>query len=173
MLIKVSETTAARRRIPVALVNATDGVTGETGITLSAGDLKISKNGAAEANHGGTLVELAAGDYYYECSSGEVDTIGYLTGRLTKTGCRTYRLFAQVTTFDPYSAGIEGQLADSIPADGTRPTGAQALYMIVQGMFERSVSGTVLTVKKVDGSTTLFTCTLSDPTNPTSVTRAT
>jgi hypothetical protein len=64
-------------------------------------------------------------------------------------------------------------LADSVPADGTLPTARQALYMITQFLFERAVSGTTVTVKKADGSTTLMTFTLNDATTPTSVTRAT
>lgn len=79
----------------------------------------------------------------------------------------------QLVTQDPNSAGLEGQLADSVPADGTRPTAAQALYMITQFLLERSVSGTTMTVKKVDGATTLMTFTLNDATSPTSITRAT
>ena len=64
-------------------------------------------------------------------------------------------------------------VADSVPADGTRPTFEQALYMIWQFLAERSVSGTTVTVKKADGSTGLMTFTLNDDTTPTSITRAT
>ncbi len=64
-------------------------------------------------------------------------------------------------------------IADSIPAAGSRPTIAQALYMLVQYMNERSVSATTVTVKKEDGSTSLYTLTLDDATNPTEITRAT
>jgi hypothetical protein len=63
-------------------------------------------------------------------------------------------------------------LADSVHADGTRPTFAQAVYEIIQHLTERSVSGTTVTVKKVDGSTTLCTLTLNDATTPTSITRS-
>lgn len=63
-------------------------------------------------------------------------------------------------------------IADSIPADGSRPTIAQALYLLTQFMLERSVSGTTMTVRKPDGSTTLLTLTLNDGTSPTSITRA-
>jgi hypothetical protein len=63
-------------------------------------------------------------------------------------------------------------IADAIPADGSRPTIAQALYMLTQFMVERAVSSTTVTVKKPDGSTTLFTLTLDDATSPTSITRA-
>ena len=64
-------------------------------------------------------------------------------------------------------------IPDSVPADGTRPTIEQALYMITQFLYERSVSDTTVTVKKVDGSTALLTLTISDADDPTSITRAT
>lgn len=63
-------------------------------------------------------------------------------------------------------------LADSVHADGTRPTFAQAVYEIIQHLTERSVSGTTVTIKKVDGSTTLCTLTINDATTPTSITRS-
>jgi hypothetical protein len=64
-------------------------------------------------------------------------------------------------------------LADSIPADGTRPTFRQALYMVCQFLHERAVVGTTVTVRKVDGITALLTLTLDDASDPTSITRAT
>jgi hypothetical protein len=67
---------------------------------------------------------------------------------------------------------LEEAVADSIPADGSRPSVKQALYMLTQFMVERSVSSTTVTVKKPDGSTSLFTLTLNDATSPTSITRA-
>ena len=68
---------------------------------------------------------------------------------------------------------LDDALADSVPSDGSLPTVRQALYMIVQFLYERSVSGTTVTVNKVDGSTSLLTLTLDDATSPTSITRAT
>lgn len=70
-------------------------------------------------------------------------------------------------------ADLENVIEDSIPPDGTAPSVRQALYMLTQFMLERSVSSTTLTVRKPNGSTTLFTLTLSDATNPVSITRAT
>jgi hypothetical protein len=63
-------------------------------------------------------------------------------------------------------------IADSVPADGSRPSPNQALYAIYSFLFERAVSGTTLTVKKVDGATSLMTFTLNDASTPTSITRA-
>jgi hypothetical protein len=63
-------------------------------------------------------------------------------------------------------------LADSVAADGTRPTIGQAIYELLQFLTEKSVSGTTVTVKKVDGSTSLMTFTLDSSTDPSSITRA-
>ena len=64
-------------------------------------------------------------------------------------------------------------IADSYATDGNQPTIAQALLAIQQMMQDKSISGTTLTVKKPDGSTTAMTFTLDSATTPTSITRAT
>lgn len=69
------------------------------------------------------------------------------------------------------NAALQATLADSIPADGTRPSISSGVYMLVQFMLDRSVSGTTCTVRKPDGSTSLFTLTLNDAAAPTSITR--
>lgn len=64
-------------------------------------------------------------------------------------------------------------IPDSYSADGSQPTIAQAVLEILQMMQEKSISGTTLTVKKPDGSTSAMTFTLDSATAPTSITRAT
>lgn len=139
--IKLSEATAARRRIPVVLVDATDGVTGETGITIAAGDMKLSKNGATEANHAGSLVELATGDYYYEATQTELDTVGYLTGKIVKAAARTFRFAVQVVSFDPYSNNLEKNVAFSA-----------FMFMMTDSTNHNPVTGKTVTVtRSIDG----------------------
>jgi hypothetical protein len=65
------------------------------------------------------------------------------------------------------------QMTESYSSDGSAPTLAQALCMIQQMLGDFSISGTTLTVKKVDGSTTAATYTLNDSSSPTSITRST
>ena len=73
------------------------------------------------------------------------------------------------------NAGIDAvfqrQMTEGYAADGTAPTLEQALHMILQTVNEFSISGTTLTVKKLDGTTTAMTITLDDANNPTSRTR--
>lgn len=68
---------------------------------------------------------------------------------------------------------LDAVIPDSIPADGTAPSIRQGIYMLTQFMLERNVSSTTCTVRKPNGSTTLFTLTLDSASAPTSITRAT
>jgi hypothetical protein len=63
-------------------------------------------------------------------------------------------------------------LTEAYAADGAAGTLAQMLYLMQQGLVEFSVSGTTITIKKLDGSTTAATCTMDSATAPTSRTRA-
>jgi len=109
----------------------------------------------------------------------QTDDIGAAGAGLTEAGGTGDHLTAITWNADwdaevqsEVADALEATIADSIPADGTRPSVKQALYMITQFMLERAVSSTTVTVKKVDGSTTLFTLTLDDADDPTSITRA-
>ena len=79
---------------------------------------------------------------------------------------------------DPTAAAIATavlttQMTESYAADGTAPTLAQSMFMIWAGLSEFAISGTTITAKKLDGSTTAMTFTLDDASDPTSRTRAT
>ncbi len=65
------------------------------------------------------------------------------------------------------------QMTEAYAADGAAPTLAQALMMIQQMLGDFAISGTTLTVRKVDGATTAATFTLDSATTPTDLTRAT
>jgi hypothetical protein len=71
------------------------------------------------------------------------------------------------------AAVLNTAMTESYAADGAQATLTQAIYLIMQSISERSVSGTTLTIKKLDGSTTAATFTTNSATNPTSVTRTT
>lgn len=62
---------------------------------------------------------------------------------------------------------------EAYAADGAAGTIPQLLYAILACVSEFSISGTTITVKKLDGTTTAMTFTLNDASNPTSRTRAT
>ena len=63
-------------------------------------------------------------------------------------------------------------MTESYASDGAAMTPAQALYMILCAVSEFTISSTTVTGKKLDGSTTAMTWTLTDATSPTSRTRA-
>jgi len=71
------------------------------------------------------------------------------------------------------AVGAGAPASESYAADGVLGTRDQILLAIQQLLSERSIAGTTMTVKKLDGSTTAMTFTLNDPTTPTAITRAT
>jgi hypothetical protein len=146
---------------PAIYVYRSDGTTEDnSGVTLTTdydsrtGLHRVAIDMSADATF------FASGyDYFVVITTGTVDSVS-VVGKC-------------VGHFSVLNRSMTTTLADSIPADGTRPSAAQGIYMLTQFMLERAVSGTTCTVKKVDGSTSLFTLTLNDATNPTSITRAT
>lgn len=71
------------------------------------------------------------------------------------------------------TAVLTTQMTEAYASDGTAPTAAEALFLLISACTEFSISGTTITCKKLDGSTTAATYTLDDATTPTSRTRAT
>lgn len=92
---------------------------------------------------------------------------------LADTGTDGVVVAAASKTGYALSATGSAALTEGYAADGAAATLPQLLYMILAMLTEASVSGTTLTAKKLDGTTTAATFTLDDGTNPTSITRAT
>ena len=124
-----------------------------------------------------TSVELATHDGKLDTAQTDLDTI---TGSDGVTLATTQGNYAPNTVV-PDAAGtaptvaeiLTTQMTESYAADGVAPTLAQAIFAIQQQAGDFSISGTTITVKKLDGSTTAMVFTLDDDTNPTSRTRTT
>lgn len=103
--------------------------------------------------------------------------VGSVTGNVGGNVVGTIGSLATQAKADVNAEVVDVLRTDTIPdsyaADGAQPTIAQAILAINQYLQERSVSGTTVTVRKPDGSTTAMTFTLNDGSNPTSQTRAT
>lgn len=155
LMLKQSEATAARRRVPIYLVDATDGVTPETGLTFSGSDVQLSKNGAAFASFAGTMTEVAAGLYHYEATAGELDTLGFLAVKVVKTGVRTFVGMAQVVAVNVYDAAALG-LTNLDAAVTTRAAAAQLPGALVGGRVDASVGAMAANVITAAAAATDF-----------------
>jgi hypothetical protein len=80
--------------------------------------------------------------------------------------------FGTLATTAALNALLTTAMTESYNADGSPPTPAQALFFIMQRLSEFSISGTQITVKKLNGSTTAFVLTMDAATSPTSSTRS-
>jgi len=101
-----SEGTAARRRVYFHLVDATDGITPETG--EASGQPQIAKNGGGGSwtNTSATLTAIGNGRYYVELTAGELDTLGNIQLRYKSANTAEAIASAQVVLLDPFTAGL-------------------------------------------------------------------
>ena len=175
--IKLSESTATRRRIPVLLVDSTDGFTPKTGQT--APTVTISKNGATAVSGAGTFTEVGNGVYYYEFTAGEADTLGWIALNVQKAVCRQYNAIIQVMAYD-YAAGTNLGLTNLDAAITSRmatftytapPTVAQIWQTDVSGFSTVGQAGTYQ--KNTDALTSSRMATFTYTAPPTAATIAT
>lgn len=89
------------------------------------------------------------------------------------TGLAQGDIHIPLQVLDPYNISSLFTTAgtESYAADGSPPTPYQFLCMIWAILAEQNYSGSTLTVKKLDGSTTAMTMTLNAATGATAVTR--
>lgn len=168
-------------------LDATDGVTLETGL-VSALDhattgIQLAKNGGSLAVRATTVTAStydARGCYKVTLNATDTGTLGQLRVIYTDpTTCLPVWKDCLVVAAAVYDDTLNGAanawttaLTESYAADGAAVTPAQALYMIMQMLNEKAVSGTTLTVKRLDGTTTAMTFTLNNAVNPTTITRS-
>lgn len=101
-----SEATAARRRFPVFLVDAADGLTPETG--EAGGQPQLSKVGGAWANTTATLTAVGNGHYSVELTAAELDTLGYFAIRYKSAATAEFNMDGQVIAANLYDAADFG-----------------------------------------------------------------
>lgn len=102
-----SEGTAARRRFPVYLVDATDGITAETG--ESGGQPQISKAGGGWGDTTATLTAIGNGYYYVELTATELDTLGPFAVRYKSANTAEFNMDGTVVAInihDTVRAGL-------------------------------------------------------------------
>ena len=137
-------------------VDATDAIQTSSSASLIAYNLDHLMKTAVASN----------ADMTTEVTDGSV-----LSNIMTKTGDTSD--YAYATDSLEGLAGVwTTALTESYASDGAAATPAQLLYMIYCTVGEFSISGTTITGKKVDGSTTVMTWTINSASDPTSRTRA-
>lgn len=126
--------------------------TGLTSITV-----RISKNGGTDAAGGGSCTEVGAsnmpGVYYYECATGDIDTLGTLSLVITKTSQEPREIVVMVAAmnlFDAVRLGLTSLPNAAAEAAGglyTRGSGAGQINQDANGRIDANtktwISGTI------------------------------
>jgi hypothetical protein len=145
--MRQSEGTAARRRIPIWLVDATDGLAAETGVT---GTPRISKNGAASAAATASITQVditnMPGLYYLELTAGELDTLGHVLVSFKTAATAQWHGTVQVVDYDPYDTvrmgltALPNAAAEAAGGLYTRGTGAGQINQPANGQVDANVA---------------------------------
>lgn len=129
-LFVMSDSTASRRRFYLYLVDATDGITPETG--EAAGQPQVSKAGGAWANTTATLTAVGNGAYYVELSTTELNTLGALAVRYKSANTAEFLGTATVINSDVMTqpgVSVEEWLGVGVEAAGGGTGGAIPAYI--------------------------------------------
>jgi hypothetical protein len=124
-------------------VDSTDGVTAETALTIAQTDIQISKNGGAFAQTSASPTTTHDADGWYQCplTATDTNTLGPLTVQIVMAGALPVWEHFMVVPANVY---------ESIIAD-TQWLEATTLRNDV------TISGTTITVRAKDGTTTQYT----------------
>lgn len=128
-------------------VDATDGNTAETALTISQSDVRLSKNAGAFAqkNESSSCSHLENGFYSCALNTTDTGTLGLLTVAVAESGALSVERTYLVVPENVYDAVVNGT----------------AYLRVDPNHVEWSISGTTLTVKLPDGTTDAYTKTLA------------
>lgn len=182
--MKIVKQSTATTLLLGPFIDDTDGKTAETALTLSQGDVLLWKEGGttlAQKNESTSCTHRSNGLYTCPVDTTDTNTLGILTVSVHEAGALPVRhdyFVVPATTYDTWKTNgilslFTQALTESYAADGAAPTVAQSLFLIQQMLTEFAISGTTLTVKGLDGSTSKAAFTLNSSTAPSSITRAT
>lgn len=124
-------------------VDATDGVTAETALTIAQADIQISKNGGAFAQTSASPTTTHDADGWYQCplTSTDTNTLGPLTVQIVMSGALPVWEHFMVVPANVY----ESLIADTQWLEATTLRN------------DVTISGATITVRAKDGTTTQYT----------------
>jgi hypothetical protein len=100
LLLAYREPEAARRNLPVSLVESWDGLTPVT--TAAGARPQVAKNGSAFADARNTITHVGNGLYTLALDPDELDTLGVLVVRCQSGTSAEFKLAAQVVNSSVY-----------------------------------------------------------------------
>lgn len=147
MAMWLRQSTASQEILLGTFVDSTDGNTAETGLTIANTDIQLWKEGAtSESNkNSGGATHIASGRYYCVLDGTDTDTLGKLEVNVHVSGALAVRREFMVLPANVYDSLVLG--TEWLTVDSMKP--------------DFSISGSTLTVKKPDDTSTAYTKTLT------------
>lgn len=135
-------------------VDATDGVTPETGLTIAQADIQISKNGGAFAQTSASPTTTHDADGWYQCplTATDTNTLGPLTVQITMAGAAPVWEHFMVRPAAVYDALVGG--SDTLPVDVTQWSGTNVASPGVAGVPNVNITHVIADAVQASSSKT-------------------
>lgn len=145
--MKILKQSTAATLVLGPFCDSTDGFTAKTALSIAQADVRLSKNAGTFAQKGDTTsaTHMENGYYSVPLNTTDTGTLGRLNIAVVKTGALPVFIEYTVVPANVYEALVGG--TEYLEVSSLKPVW--------------SVSGTTLTVKKADGTTTQYTRTLT------------
>lgn len=151
----LKQSTAATIKIG-PFVDSSDGVSPETGLTISQADIQLSKNGGAfaQTNNATGATHDALGWYGVPLDTTDTNTLGRLTVMIYETGALPVFMHFMVVPANVYDALVGG--SDALQVDLTQIAGSTTIDTVaIATVLERLlafVSGKTVRTDNEDGT---------------------
>lgn len=118
-MIKLKQSTASQEVMIGPLVDATDGFTAETGLTIANTDIKLHKEGAStlSSKNSGGATHVSGGVYVATLDATDTDTLGSLVLICHPTGARPFRAECEVLDEPVFDARGGSPVSADVVAD--------------------------------------------------------
>lgn len=151
--IQQSEASAAERRIPFALI---DPATNRhiDNVNFNVQSLKISKNGGTPVTAAGSAFQVASpmsGVYYYQASTADVDTPGFLTLMVSAGSAYPQWPTVQIVRALNASAGVVEAKIVEISA-GVGPINATVVAMSAGVIGSTTIAASAIASTRINGT---------------------
>lgn len=151
--IQQNEASAAERRIPFALIDRSTNLHVDN-VNFNVQSLKVSKNGGTPVTAAGSAFQVASpmsGVYYYQASTAEVDTPGFMTLMVSAGSAYPQWPTVQIVRAVNISGGaVEARLVDI--SAGVGPINATVVSMSAGVIGSTTIAASAIASTRINGT---------------------
>lgn len=154
----LNQSVSSLRRVPFELFDAAGAPITSATVSFTnppaTGEVQISKAGGGFVDVAGTVIEIGNGTWYYQATTGDVDTLGLLILKVNKATAKVFKYQDEVINAPATSTSLDvvlGLLNQNSVIDKAIYSGANLTSSRIR-VFSSKVAALAATLGAADGS---------------------